>query len=259
MTKPDNAERFTGLANIYASYRPSYPVEVMAALTERAAVSSAPRIAIDIGCGTGISTLALAKALPEWRIIASEPNAEMLDKARSTCSDVANIEFVANGAEQLPAEDASVGLVLAAQAIHWFDQPAFFAEAARVLPSGGILAILYNNRQNAVSAVLSKIEDYLEGIDDTYSRDYRNRDIPALMATLNDFENVERVRRIWLKPTSSDDLVDYFMSRSMLKPLAAKVGISKIRHAIGDIADGFTTAGMIDIPFAAELDMATRK
>lgn len=258
MTNSDNSARFTGLADIYASYRPTYPAEVIAALRNRAIASSAPQTAIDIGCGTGISTLALAKAMPDWRIIASEPNAEMLAKAKATCAAQTNIEFAANGAEQLPAADGSVGLVLAAQAIHWFDQPAFFAEAARVLPSGGTLAILYNNRQNAVSAVLSRIEDYLEGIDETYSRDYRARDIPALLATLDQFENVERVRKVWLKPTSSDDLVDYFMSRSMLKPLAAKVGISKIRHAMGDIADQFTRDGMIDIPFAAELDMATR-
>jgi SAM-dependent methyltransferase len=36
--------------------------------------------------------------------------------------------------------DASVGLVAVAQALHWFDLPAFFAECDRVLAPGGLLA-----------------------------------------------------------------------------------------------------------------------
>ena len=37
--------------------------------------------------------------------------------------------------------DASVDLVLVAQAAHWFDLPAFYAEVARVLRPGGVLAV----------------------------------------------------------------------------------------------------------------------
>jgi SAM-dependent methyltransferase len=259
MTQARNADRFTGLASIYAEHRPSYPSEIIARLTARASTSRAPKTAIDIGCGTGIATLALAKALPEWRIIAAEPNADMLAKARETCAGQSNIEFTRTGAEALPGDDGTIGLVVAAQALHWFDEAAFFAEAARVLSPGGHLAILYNNRQNGLSAVLREIEDYLESIDGSYNRDYRARDISATLGTLDLFGNVESARHVWLQPTSSDDLVNYFMSRSMLKPLTEKVGISKIRHAIGDIADEHAKQGMIDIPFATELDIVTRR
>ena len=259
MRTSDNADRFTGLADIYAAHRPTYPALVMATLADRVAASSAPRIAIDIGCGTGISTLALATALPDWRIIAAEPNTDMLTKAKSTCASQSNIEFVQTCADALPHEDGTVGLVLAAQALHWFDASTFYAEAARVLPSGGTLAILYNNRQNNVSAALSEIESYLEGIDGSYDRNYRAWDIPAMLGELAEFENVDRAREIWLKATNVDDLVNYFLSRSLLQPLAKKVGVSKLRHRIGDIADEHARAGMIDIPFATELDMATRR
>ena len=259
MTQSVNAGRFTGLADIYAAHRPTYPAEIIAAVCERAAAGGGPRIAIDIGCGTGIATLSLARGLADWRIIAAEPNADMLDKARVTCAGQSNIEFLPNGAEALPGEDESVGLVIAAQALHWFDMPKFFADAARVMPAGGTLAILYNNRQNAVSAVLSEIEAYLEGIDGSYDRNYRARDIPALLGDLEAFDNVERVRQVWLKPTSCDDLVNYFMSRSMMQPLAKKVGIAKLRQRIGDIADEHARGGMIDLPFATELDLATRR
>ncbi|MEL7363682.1 MAG: class I SAM-dependent methyltransferase, partial [Bacteroidota bacterium] len=43
-------------------------------------------------------------------------------------------------AEASGLADNSVDLVTVAQALHWFDRPAFFAEARRVLRSGGVLA-----------------------------------------------------------------------------------------------------------------------
>lgn len=259
MSQSVNAGRFTGLADIYAAHRPTYPAQIIEALCARAAAVGGPKVAIDIGCGTGIATLDLARGLPDWRIIASEPNADMLEKARATCAGQSNVEFSANGAEALPGEDGSASLVLAAQALHWFDLPTFFADAARVLVPGGMVAILYNNRQNAVSAVLSEIESYLEDNDECYSRDYRARDTVALLDALADFENVERERSVWLKPMSADELVNYFMSRSMMQPLVMKVGLAKLRQRIGDIADQHARSGIIDLPFATELDMATRK
>lgn len=258
MSQSDNTGRFTGLADIYAAHRPTYPDEIIAELVRRANEAMVPRVAVDIGCGTGIATRALATAMPDWEITAAEPNADMLDKARVTLAGLANVWFANAGAEALPANDESVGLVLAAQALHWFDQPMFFAEAARVLSPGGLIAILYNNRQNAVSAVLSEIETYLESIDPSYSRHYRDCDIPGLLDELIAFENVERVREVWLKPTSTDDLVNYFMSRSMLQPLARKVGLPKLRQRIGDIAADHARQGMLDIPFVTELDLALR-
>ena len=259
MSEPNNTDRFTGLADIYADHRPTYPSDVITALADQARTSPTSRTAIDIGCGTGISTMALAQALPDWQVLAVEPNTDMLDKAKATSTSQSNIEFIQASAEALPGDTSSAGLILAAQAMHWFDHAAFFAEAARTLEQGGTLAILYNNRQNAVSAVLRDIEGYLEAIaDGSYNRDYRKRDIPAMLDDLDGFERMQRVRKIWLQPTSSDELVNYFMSRSMLQPLAKKVGLSKIRQRIGDIADAHTRSGMIDLPFATELDMATR-
>jgi hypothetical protein len=45
----------------------------------------------------------------------------------------------------------------------------------------------------------------------------------------------------------------------MLQPLADKTGKYKMRQRIGDIADEHAEAGMLRIPFASELDMATRR
>ena len=42
----------------------------------------------------------------------------------------------------MPLPDKSASLVTAAQAAHWFDLPAFYAEARRVLMPDSILALI---------------------------------------------------------------------------------------------------------------------
>jgi hypothetical protein len=47
----------------------------------------------------------------------------------------------ASPAEQCPIEDGSAQIVNASVAAHWFDLPAFFKEADRILCPNGIVAI----------------------------------------------------------------------------------------------------------------------
>ena len=51
------------------------------------------------------------------------------------------IEFLVGTADSSGLPDSSVDLVTAAQALHWFDAPAFFREAKRVLSPGGAIAV----------------------------------------------------------------------------------------------------------------------
>ena len=66
------AERFEGLAEAYAAFRPGYPV---AAFQDIAAQVSSPlRRAIDLGAGPGNSTLSLREALgQDWASASVEP------------------------------------------------------------------------------------------------------------------------------------------------------------------------------------------
>ncbi|WP_237683878.1 class I SAM-dependent methyltransferase [Lysobacter solisilvae (ex Woo and Kim 2022)] len=51
-----------------------------------------------------------------------------------------DITLAVESGERTTLPDASVQLVAVAQALHWFDRAAFFAECARVLAPGGVLA-----------------------------------------------------------------------------------------------------------------------
>ena len=56
------------------------------------------------------------------------------------------IEWRAGTAEQTGLEASSVGLVLCAQAFHWFRPEAALAEFARILRPGGRVALVWNDR-----------------------------------------------------------------------------------------------------------------
>ena len=74
---PNNIGKFSGKADDYARYRPSYPTELIEYLYETAQTDSAA----DIGAGTGIFTRLLMNK--PWKVTAVEPNADMLRKILS--------------------------------------------------------------------------------------------------------------------------------------------------------------------------------
>ena len=57
---------------------------------------------------------------------------------------VPGVIALAGSAERIPLDDGSVEGVFAAQAFHWFDKAVALPEIARVLRSGGVLAVIWN-------------------------------------------------------------------------------------------------------------------
>lgn len=88
---------------------------------------------LDIGCGTGNYTIALAQAGLD--MIGVEPSERMLVTARSRN---AKISWYAGKAEKIPLADQSVDAVLASLTLHhWQDLAQGFKEVARVLKPKG--------------------------------------------------------------------------------------------------------------------------
>ncbi|MGN1415589.1 MAG: class I SAM-dependent methyltransferase [Oscillospiraceae bacterium] len=133
-----NEEMFSGKADNYDRYRPSYPQKLIDYLFD---VTLADSVA-DIGAGTGKFTECLAKK--PWDIIAVEPNEDMLQKLRN---NVPSVKIIRAPAENTGIADHSVDLVTTAQAFHWFDAEGFKAECKRILTKRGQLAIVWNERE----------------------------------------------------------------------------------------------------------------
>ena len=158
-------ERFSATAGLYSRWRPTYPLalgDFLRALIPPAAPGGAgrPPVIADLGCGTGISTRLLAA--PGHRMIGIDPNADMLAEARRTTPPGAAIEYHRGEAAATGLPAASIDLVIAGQAFHWFDLGATFAEIRRILIPGGFTAAFWNVRDEKRSALLAEYRALLE-------------------------------------------------------------------------------------------------
>lgn len=90
---------------------------------------------LDVGCGTGMSSRALALAAES--VIGLDPSLPMLAAARAH----PRVAYAAGLAEAIPFRPSSFDLVAVGLALHWFDRPRFLAEASRVLVERGWLFV----------------------------------------------------------------------------------------------------------------------
>jgi len=139
----ERAERFTDRVADYERYRPGYPPALVERLRETGALP--PRaIVADIGAGTGISTaLFLDRGCT---VFAIEPNAAMRSAAEARFGERAGFRSVDALAEATTLADASVDLITAGTAFHWFDRDRSRAEFARILRPQGCVALFWNTR-----------------------------------------------------------------------------------------------------------------
>lgn len=177
-------DHFSGIADAYAAARPEYPDALFEALA--AHVPATARV-WEPGCGSGQATHGLVARFAH--VHATDPSAQQLaqhwahaegaKRATAVAGDVAlaspmglpssdsRVSLAVEPGERTTLADGSVQLVAVAQALHWFDRPAFFAECQRVLAPGGVLAawgypdfLAPEGMLDAVAAFRARIEPY---------------------------------------------------------------------------------------------------
>ena len=135
-------ERFSNRAADYVVGRPSYPAAALDALFDGLG-DPGDVLAADLGAGTGISSRLLAERGAQ--VLAVEPNAAM----REAAEPHPRVEWIAGTAEWTGLGEASIDLVTAFQAFHWFDQAKALREMVRILRPGGRAAVIYNERDES--------------------------------------------------------------------------------------------------------------
>jgi SAM-dependent methyltransferase len=125
------SDHFSGVSSAYAEFRPRYPESLFAWLVE---LPGRRNLAWDCATGSGQAAVGLASRFD--RVIATDASAEQVGAA----TPHPRVDYRVAPAEASGLESESVDLVTVAQALHWLDRPAFFAEAQRVLRSDGVLA-----------------------------------------------------------------------------------------------------------------------
>jgi SAM-dependent methyltransferase len=132
----DHASSFGAAADAYERGRPPYPLEALDWLLP----GGEPRV-LDLGAGTGKLTRQLYDRGLD--VVAVDPSEGMLGELRRV---LPGVPAHLGAAESIPLPDASVDVVLVAQAWHWADPERALPEIARVLTPGGRLGLIWNVR-----------------------------------------------------------------------------------------------------------------
>jgi ubiquinone/menaquinone biosynthesis C-methylase UbiE len=128
---PAFQDHFSVAAHEYDRHRPRYPDELIDFL---ASVAPGQALALDCATGTGQAALALASRFE--RIIATDASSAQIANAVPH----PRVGYVVARAEACTLADHAVDLVTVAQALHWLDLDAFYAELRRVARPQAVFA-----------------------------------------------------------------------------------------------------------------------
>lgn len=228
--------RFSDRVRDYVRYRPDYPAAAFDHML--AGLATGPGCVVaDVGAGTGIATRALAAR--GVRVLAVEPNAEM----RAAAEPHPLVEWRDGSAEHTGLPDASVQLVLCAQAFHWFRAPEALAEFQRVLAPGGRLALLWNTR-SADDAFTAGYTAAIRAVSGDHAAEMRPFDAGVVSAE-GRFEPAALARFDHAQRTDLTGLVGRATSASYVpkqgEPFERLQGLLAALHERHRDADGFVT------------------
>jgi ubiquinone/menaquinone biosynthesis C-methylase UbiE len=175
----DPKERFSNRVDDYMRYRPDYPRPFLQLLERECGLGKGSVVA-DVGSGTGMLTRLLLESGAQ--VIGVEPNAAMRAAAERELGREPRFRSVDGSAEAARLADASVDLITAAQAFHWFDTVRARSEFSRILKPRGWVALAWNQRKDS-----SFNRDYIAMLEQ-YAPDYsevraRDRDAEAKIRT----------------------------------------------------------------------------
>jgi ubiquinone/menaquinone biosynthesis C-methylase UbiE len=256
---PGADARFDGLAERYARHRPGYPEAALDAMVRACgALEATAPFLLDVGAGTGISTRALAERLgADWRFVGVEPSDDMRRTAVAQSAAFRNLSFQSGAAEALPFDDGEVGAILVAQALHWFDRPVFYDEARRLLAPGGVLMVLFNDRDPS-ARLFQEFEDLMEREVTGYSRDYRSFDYAGELEALGWTAEVAFDKFGWNWRVSYADFAGLMLSRSMAKPWVERAGETEVARALEAFIAGHGDGERVDLPYVTHLAIARK-
>ena len=255
---------FDAWAEEYDRYRPGYPAKLFRLIAERLGLPARPEVA-DLGSGTGRAALAMARL--GWSVRAVEPGEPMLAVLRARAQgEGLSVSTRIGRAESTGLQAASVDLVTAAQAFHWFDAQAALSEMARILRAGGGVALFWNVRDEARSPVVAAYHRLLDRYTDDAGDRYLQAGRPggrnptrAALAASREFGEPELLtvrHEVAMRPA---DFIGMTFTASYVRALAPDRQ-AEFREAVLGVlaAHGVTGEEPFPVPYRVDLWVARR-
>jgi ubiquinone/menaquinone biosynthesis C-methylase UbiE len=175
---------------------------------------------LDVACGPGILSAAIAKTARE--VVAFDLTPQMLMKAAQRCAEagVNNVIFREGNVSELPFSDAAFDAVVTRLSVHHFDQPdRAMSEIFRVLRRGGsfVIADVISSEVPAESELQNAIEILR---DPSHVRMLSGSELTALVKGAG---FVIESRATWDKPREFEEWMGIVNDASRAPPLRAVV------------------------------------
>jgi SAM-dependent methyltransferase len=229
--KPDSVSRFGNRAQSYAAFRPGYPPGAIDAVLAGLGDPSELTIA-DVGAGTGISSRLFAGR--GARVIAIEPNLRM----RSQADPDPNIEWREGTAQQTGLPDASVDLIVACQAFHWFSTIEVMSEFARVARRRAAMLQYERDERDAFTKAYGEVVR-VYATDDTEAM--RQRALAAFVRF--PAARISRAEALSLQEMDREALLGRAASSSYLPASGAPA--EALRRDLNDLFDRYASEGRV--------------
>jgi SAM-dependent methyltransferase len=228
-------DHFSEASANYAAFRPTYPAALAQWLAGRAPGRS---LCWDCGCGTGQFSVVIAEEVA--RVEATDASAAQVAAARPH----PRVRYRTAPAEAVGLPDACADLITVAQAAHWFDLPAFYAEARRVGRPGALLALICYGVLELEPALQPLVLEFRRAIAGDWPPErrlveegYRGLAFPPGEIATPDFA----IEACWSLPA----LLGYVSTWSALKSLRARGGEAQLDAFAGRLADAWGLPGRV--------------
>jgi SAM-dependent methyltransferase len=220
-------DHFSATAAAYAAYRPVYPTALTDFLGEVAPRSD---LAWDAGCGSGQLSVLLSDRFT--RVVASDASPEQIAHA----APHPHIAYVVARAEACALAAGTVDVAVAAQAAHWFDLPAYYAEVRRAGRPGAVVALVTYGLVRVDRGVDAVIDRFYSQVLGPYWPPERRHVDDGYRALPFPFQEIGvpelEMRASWTRA----DLVGYVETWSAVWALERAVGpapLDVFRHELG--------------------------
>ena len=214
------------------------------------------KLALDVGCGTGLSTRAVSDLAEH--VVAVDASAAMLRAAQRH----ARVGYLVAVAERIPLGDAVADLATVGAAFHWFHQPSALAELARVLHDGAPLVVYSDYFHGELAGQPAFATWVTESYLPRYPSPFRHAPFDPAAAQAAGFGQVSSGESEYAVPLSQAALADYLISQSNAEAAIAsgQVSAEELRsQIITETAGFFAPDGIADVIFGMRVWTAVRQ
>jgi SAM-dependent methyltransferase len=238
---------FSAGAAAYALHRPTYPPELIEFL---AGVCPRTESAWDCGCGSGQLSVLLAERFQ--RVIATDPSAAQLSNAKQH----PRVEYRLGSAEASGLSDQCVDLAVAAQAAHWFNLPAYYAEVRRVTKPDGIVALVTYGNMVTDTTVLGVLRNFYKSVTGPYWPPERKHVEDGYRSFPFPFEELQapdlEIRREW-DLAAMIGYVETWSATTALRQVKGEEPVEQFRRDLAEVWGSKETVRVIRWPLSMRM------